>query len=319
MSSRYDAAVSTGKTTLNNASAVPSGAIKRSEGTSIMHDTLLSVISESSFVRNRIIELVLLQYENIPPISSTKATRSSPLPLSLPEKLSRALETIVNEGSTQTDGKNVGVIEIDTEESYGNMHQILISYMTKSSYAREKIIHLIVDKYSMSSPSKPSSTKLDTAFEVLHYIEIDSDPIPVKGYPYLYIGSVGVSLSHYAIQKKGISYIINWTSSSTCNNVFPSNIVYACIPEKDMIDHLDRLDKAVDLIDRTRKEDDESKIMIQCYHGKHNSVTILVAYLMKYENMTANEATSIIKQTRPKAAPYYYILEEYSKKYLSIN
>ena len=56
------------------------------EGTSIMHDTILSVISESSFVRNRIIELVLLQYENIPPISSMKATSSSPLPLSLPEK-----------------------------------------------------------------------------------------------------------------------------------------------------------------------------------------------------------------------------------------
>ncbi len=43
-----------------------------------------------------------------------------------------------------------------------------------------------------------------------------------------------------------------------------------------MIDHLDRLDKAVDLIDRTRKEDNKSKIMCQCYHGKHNSVTLLV-------------------------------------------
>jgi protein-tyrosine phosphatase len=46
-----------------------------------------------------------------------------------------------------------------------------------------------------------------------------------------------------------------------------------------MIDHLDRLDKAVDLIDRTRKEDNKSKIMCQCYHGKHNSVTLLVAYM----------------------------------------
>ena len=179
------------------------------------------------------------------------------------------------------------MIEFDTEGSSGNMHQILTSYLTKSSYAREKIIHLIVDKYCMtssiaSSRSNISSTKLDTAFEVLHYIEIDSNPIPVKGYPHLFIGSVGVSLNHDAIQKKCISYIINWSSSSTCNNVFPTNIVYACISNirgKDMIDHLDRLDKAVDLIDRTRKEDNKSKIMCQCYHGKHNSVTLLVAYM----------------------------------------
>jgi len=373
-SSRYDAAAATGKTTFDNATAIPTGGIKGemnvshnnnntgqyskdegdgddeaagrnhvlsnssasydviAEGTRIMHDTLLSVISESSFVRNRIIELVLLQYENnIPPtISSTKATISSPLPLSLPEKLSRALETIVNEGSTESNGGNDAVIEFDTEDGSGNMHQILTSYLTKSSYAREKIIHLIVDKYcsmtsSMAASSRSnniSSTKLDTAFEVLHYIEIDSIPIPVIGYPHLFIGSVGVSLNHHAIQKKGISYIINWSSSSTCNNVFPTNIVYACISNirgKDMIDHLDRLDKAVDLIDRTRKEDDESKIMCQCYHGKHNSVTLLVAYLMKYEGMTTNEATALIKQTRPKAAPYYNVLEEYSKKYLSIN
>jgi hypothetical protein len=235
----------------------------------------------------------------------------------------------VNEGSTESNsGNDVVIIEFDAEDGSGNMHQILTSYLTKSSYAREKIIHLIVDKYCMTSSiassrsNISSSAKLDTAFEVLHYIEIDSIPIPVKGYPHLFIGSVGVSLNHYAIQKEGISYIINWSSSSTCNNVFPTNIVYACISNiqgTDMIDHLDRLDKAVDLIDRTRKEDDESKIMCQCYHGKHNSVTLLVAYLMKYEGMTANEATALIRQTRPKAAPYYNVLEEYSKKYLSIN
>jgi hypothetical protein len=311
---------------LSNSSA--SDDVTETEEDRRMHHTLLSVISESSFVRNRIIELVLLQYDNNIPssISSTKTTSSrSPLPLSLPEKLSCALETIVNEGSIESMNENE-MIEIDTEGSNSaNMHQILTSYLTKSSYAREKIIHLIIDKYSMSSSSSTASLpKLDTAFEVLHYMEIDSYPIPIKDYPYLYIGSVGVSLNHYAIQKEGISYIINWSSSFTCNNnnVFLPNIVYACISNirgKDMIHHLDRLNKAVDLIFRTRKEDDASKIMIQCYHGKHVSVTIIVAYLMKYENMTANVATTLIKHTRPKAGPYYNVLEEYSKKYLSIN
>ena len=124
---------------------------------------------------------------------STKTTSSNrPLPLSLPEQLFRALETIVNEGSIENNNENV-MIEIDTEgsNSGNNMHQILTSYLTKSAYAREKIIHLIIDKYSMSSSTTASLTKLDTAFKVLHYIETDSDPIPIKDYPYLYIGSVG--------------------------------------------------------------------------------------------------------------------------------
>ena len=168
--------------------------VTEEEEDSLMHHTLLSVISESSFVRNRIIETVLLQYKNnIPSILSTKTTSSNrPLPLSLPEQLCRALETIVNEGSIENNNENV-MIEIDTEgsNSGNNMHQILTSYLTKSAYAQEKIIHLIIDKYSMSSSTTASLTKLDTAFKVLHYIETDSDPIPIKDYPYLYIGSVG--------------------------------------------------------------------------------------------------------------------------------
>ena len=67
-----------------------------------------------------------------------------------------------------------------------------------------------------------------------------------------------------------------------------------------MADHLDRLDRAVDLIKQTRKEVDGSRIMCQCFHGKHISITILVAYLMKRESMNANEATALIKKTRPK-------------------
>ena len=294
------------------------------------------------------IELLLLQYVPPPPSSSSTETIGN-LPLSLPDELIRAMRQIVNEGSTTTDYENVTIgIDINTaaaaaatavavattannaqldEGSSGNMHQILTSYLTKSSYAREKNIRLIVDRYSSSISSSSTSSRsnmsseLDNAFEVLYDIETDSDPIPITGYPYLYIGSVGVSSNHYALRKRGISYIINWSTSSTCNHdVFPTdNIVYACISGirgKDMANHLDRLDGAVDLIERTRKEVDGSRIMCQCFHGKHISITILVAYLMKHEGMNANEATALIKKTRPKAAPYFNVLEQYSKKYI---
>jgi hypothetical protein len=37
---------------------------------------------------------------------------------------------------------------------------------------------------------------------------------------------------------------------------------------------------------------------------------------MKRESMNANEATALIKKTLPKAAPYFNVLEQYSKKYI---
>jgi len=122
------------------------------------HCTILSVISESSFVRNQMIELLLLQYVPPPPSSSSTETIGN-LPLSLPDQLIRAMRQIVNEGSTTTDYENVTIgIDITTaaaatavavattannaqldKGSSGNMHRILTSYLTKSSYAREKL------------------------------------------------------------------------------------------------------------------------------------------------------------------------------------
>jgi hypothetical protein len=49
------------------------------------------------------------------------------------------------------------------------------------------------------------------------------------------------------------------------------------------------------------------------------SVTLLVAYLMKFEGMSAAQANNLIKKTRPQADPYTDALEAYSKQYLSSN
>lgn len=43
--------------------------------------------------------------------------------------------------------------------------------------------------------------------------------------------------------------------------------------------------------------------------------TLLVAYLMKYEKMSAYEATELIQETRPIAAPYFDDLDSYNEQY----
>ena len=81
-----------------------------------------------------------------------------------------------------------------------------------------------------------------------------------------------------------------------------------------MLHDLATLDKAVTFIEAARKSG--GRVLSHCWHGRNRSVTTLVAYLMKYEGMTAKQANDLIKQTRPQADPYFDVLAAWSKKYL---
>ena len=79
-----------------------------------------------------------------------------------------------------------------------------------------------------------------------------------------------------------------------------------------MRNHLDELDEAVEFVESARKSG--GRVLSHCWYGKNRSVTLLVAYLMKYEGMGAYEANNLIKETRPQAAPYWDSLEEYAHR-----
>ena len=57
-------------------------------------------------------------------------------------------------------------------------------------------------------------------------------------------------------------------------------------------------------------------VMSHCWYGRNRSVTVLVAYLMKYAGMSINEATRLIAETRPQADPYVEALKSYQRNYL---
>ena len=114
--------------------------------------------------------------------------------------------------------------------------------------------------------------------------------------------------------KNGVTHVINWSSSARCN-VF-DDIEYLCMSgirgHTGMLRHLDDLDKAVDFVENARQAG--GRVLSHCWYGKNRSVTLIVAYLMKYEGMGATEANNLIKETRPQAKPYWDTLEEYAKR-----
>lgn len=125
---------------------------------------------------------------------------------------------------------------------------------------------------------------------------------------------LGASMNEESLRKNGITHVINWSNSARCN-LF-DGIEYLCLTgisgREGMRNHLADIDTAVDFVEDARRAG--GKVLSHCWHGKNRSVTGLIAYLMKYEDMSPKEANELIKLTRPQAKPYWDSLKAYSKR-----
>jgi hypothetical protein len=280
------------------------------DGDDIDIDTMLmTFLTESSFARDRVIEVIFLQYNK-----STLMNTSS----SLFDKLDSVMQEIVEEDyvNEEANAKNNSPINY-TDTSENSMHNMLLFYLTKSSVARMKIINLLTNEYiSPLSPCPDVHDKLDNAIELIQLLEDDNQPVQIKDHSFLFVGSVGAAMNHEGLVKHEIAHIINLSTSAKCNTW--EDIKYTCVTgireSSMMLSHLDQLDNAVDIIEATRKSG--KHVMSQCWYGRNRSVTLLVAYLMKYEGMDAEEANNLIRESRPEADPYFDVLQAYYEVYL---
>lgn len=209
------------------------------------------------------------------------------------------------------------------EASDHHINDILLSFLASSPYGRDRVIDLIVSEYTNANDPKHSTRKhhnridsLDDAIYAMEMSETDGEPVPVKGHDFLFIGSVGASLNEKSLHENGITHVINWSSKAKCN-LF-DGIEYLCMDDtktrNKMIRHIDELDRAVELVESVRKSG--GRVLSHCWHGRNRSVSLAVAYLMKYEGMTSAEATDVVRRTRPQADPWWDVLDYYSRHYL---
>lgn len=277
----------------------------------IIDTMLMTFLTESSFARNQVIELILQQYNNST-LMNTSSSSSS-----LFDKLDSALQEIVEEDKVNREDVDTNSNINYTASSDNSMHTMLLFYLTKSSVARMKIINLITNEYiSPLSPCPDVYDKLDNAIELIQLLEDDNQPVQIKDHSFLFVGSVGAAMNHEGLVKHQITHIINLSTSAKCHKW--DDIKYTCVTgireSSMMLSHLDELDNAVDIIEATRKAG--KHVMSQCWYGRNRSVTLLVAYLMKYEGMDAEEANDLIRETRPEADPYFDVLQAYYEEYL---
>eukprot|EP00984_Skeletonema_dohrnii_P020095 scaffold9709_cov126-Skeletonema_dohrnii-CCMP3373.AAC.6 len=198
--------------------------------------------------------------------------------------------------------------------------KILMTDLTdSSSKVKDELIDLIISNYASSSSPYEQFEKLDSAFEAVEFKHSDGEPAQVNGYPFLFVGSVGSSLNKKALMANNITHVVNWSSSARCN-VF-GGIEYRCFQgisgRMDMkkMENVKKLSDAVEFVERARRAG--GSVLSHCWWGSNRSVTLIVAYLMKYgSGMGINEATALVAETRPQANPYGEVLNLYKKNYL---
>ncbi|OQS06310.1 dual specificity protein phosphatase [Thraustotheca clavata] len=118
---------------------------------------------------------------------------------------------------------------------------------------------------------------------------------------YLALGNDETAGNYVELYDTGITHIC--TVASQCDLHFLGKFIYLHIKIKDnpTLDITLHFDVVFEFINRVK--DLQGRVFVHCVSGVSRSVTCVIAYLMKYESLTLNQAYNFIKQRRPLICP----------------
>ncbi|XP_028822770.1 dual specificity protein phosphatase 13-like [Denticeps clupeoides] len=122
-------------------------------------------------------------------------------------------------------------------------------------------------------------------------------------WPNIYIGNVGIAQNRTALQKLGITHILNAAHSKRGSigdqRFYGNSFVYCGIPAEDStyfdLDVYFR--PAADFIHKALKSSD-GKVLVHCIMGMSRSSTLVLAYLMLYHHMPLRYAIQKVIKKR---------------------
>lgn len=139
--------------------------------------------------------------------------------------------------------------------------------------------------------------------------------------PRLYLGGMWNANSMKELEYFGISTIVNVASEVQC--MYPyGGFRYLKYEWKDYVD-FDILEDLDSIVDQIHKDvNDDKNILVHCAMGVSRSASVIVAYLIKYKNMSYENAMSMAKEKRSCVDPNWGFLEQlkiYAQKYETIS
>lgn len=147
------------------------------------------------------------------------------------------------------------------------------------------------------SDSNPSSPE-----EELSPSQRDATPYQIL--PHLYLGCRKVAACLPSLKASGITNVLNVTSSIP-NNFVAAGLNYKQIAVEDShdVNMIQHLPEAFGFIERARLSGE--RVLVHCHAGMSRSVTVILAYLMKFFNHTLDSAYEHVKRIKSDISPNF--------------
>ena len=130
------------------------------------------------------------------------------------------------------------------------------------------------------------------------------DAAPYQILPHLYLGGRKVATCLPSLNSSGITNVLNVTSSVP-NQFVSAGLTYKQIAVEDShdVNMMQHLPEAFDFIEKAREN--REKVLVHCHAGMSRSVTVILAYLMKFYNHTLDSAYEHVKQIKSDISPNF--------------
>ena len=149
-----------------------------------------------------------------------------------------------------------------------------------------------------------------------HLYRIHYNSHPSQIFNWLYLGSFANACDIKELKSNGINNILN-CASECHNNKLPKDIqeIHLKIKDVDNFNISDYFEEANEYINRCKLE--SHKLLVHCKLGISRSTSLIIAYLVKYDKFTVNDALNFVKNKRNQIKPnkgFMNQLYEYEKK-----
>lgn len=132
---------------------------------------------------------------------------------------------------------------------------------------------------------------------------------PFKILPYLYLGCRRVASNVARLKESGVTRILNVTSeASECQHLPEFAYQQISVEDSHEVNMLQHLPRAFAFIEEARHSD--GKVLVHCHAGMSRSVTVIIAYLMKYHDHTLNSAYDHVKKQKSNISPNFSFLKQ---------
>ncbi|VDM51823.1 unnamed protein product [Angiostrongylus costaricensis] len=128
---------------------------------------------------------------------------------------------------------------------------------------------------------------------------------PTQIFPFMYLGSQNDAANTEQMKKRGITHVVNLSIGCPRASSITSDENFLRIPVNDS--YQEKLspyfERAWEFLERVRKSG--NVVLIHCLAGISRSPTLAISYVMRYLNMSSEDAYKLVKEKRPSISPNF--------------